>query len=88
MDRQARWELIHRIRLFKNYRSRHKQCIHPVCHAHSRRVDDPKARLQFNGSFRQLDTGLRVPVQDDVNKEGIYGFRSSEYGEGVVRGGR
>ena len=60
----------------------------PSVRVSPRRVDDPKARLQFNCSFRQLNTGLHVPVQDDVNKEGIYGFRSSENGEGIISGGR
>ena len=37
--------------------------------------------LQFNGSFRQFQTGLRVPVQ---NEQGVNGFRSSENGYGCV----
>ena len=43
--------------------------------------------IQFNGSFRQFQTGLCVPIQNDVNEKGVNGFRSSENGESLVSGG-
>ena len=43
--------------------------------------------LQFNGSFRQFQSGLRVPIQNDVKEKGVNGFRSSKNGESVVSGG-
>jgi len=87
MVRQARYELIHRVRLFKNGRPWNEQCLHFICHGQPCRVHHLKAGLQFNGSFRQFQTGLRVPVQNDVNEKGVNGFRSSENGESLVSGG-
>jgi hypothetical protein len=43
-----------------------------------------KAGLQLNGSFRQFNTRLHFPVQNDVNEKGVNGFRSSENGYGCV----
>jgi hypothetical protein len=55
-----------------------------ICHGQPGRVHHLKAGVQFNGSFRQFQTGLRVPVQNDVNEKGVNGFRSSENGYGRV----
>jgi hypothetical protein len=61
-----------------------QQCHHAVCHRQSGRVHILKAGLQFDGSFRQFQIDLCVPVQNDVSEKGVNGFRSSENGYGCV----